>query len=644
MIMYYNGRKTIGVFVTQVYQEFQKTVSMGICTRAREYGYNVAFFTSCLGYGEDQYEIGECSIADLPRYEDLDGIIILPDTMYLKGLEDRIMDNIRKYSKCPVVSVRQRTEGCYNVLIKDDTVLDDIIRHFIVDHGYRRINFLTGPKDNSAAIKRRDAYRRILEQYGIPYEEDRVYYGDFWKIEPYDAVEYWLSKPELPEAIICANDYMAMTVCNALAARGYSVPEDIAVSGCDNITVSEDFSPSITTAGMPIYEMGMEAVDKIHKHNNGIWQETDSYLETVTKIRESCGCKPKESMNAIINSKNRVIREMEEMERSISLNAFMSVELTNIKTIDKLDSRLASYVYMNEGYESFFMCLRMNWDDYINEDDGQPRSSEMVMEVGMREKDWYQKVEFSRPSLLPPCHVSSDPQIYFFNVLHYQEMVFGYTAISFSGNQTYKSSYQGWLINICNALENIRINNKLNQLVYKLEDMYIKDELTDLYNRRALETLGQKYLKQCAEEQIKLMVFTADMDKLKYINDNFGHACGDVAIKAVADALKAAAEDDEICMRIGGDEFVVIGIDYDRDKMDCFINKFEREIERFNREGGYDFKVYVSYGWSIIRPNDNNTIEDCLLVADAKMYQQKYEKEALFLKHRGEFKDFEDDK
>ena len=190
-------------------------------------------------------------------------------------------------------------------------------------------------------------------------------------------------------------------------------------------------------------------------------------------------------------------------------------------------------------------------------------------------------------------------------------------------------------------MENIRIHNELNRLVYKLEDMYIKDELTDLYNRRALEILGQKYLKQCIEKQGKLMVFTADMDKLKFINDNFGHACGDIAIKAIADALIIAAEDDEICMRIGGDEFAVIGLEYDQKKMEDFINRFEAEIDRFNREE-YDFNVFVSYGWSIIKPNESISIEDCLIVADSKMYQQKYEKESLRLKRRSEFRELED--
>ena len=79
--------------------------------------------------------------------------------------------------------------------------------------------------------------------------------------------------------------------------------------------------------------------------------------------------------------------------------------------------------------------------------------------------------------------MDEDPQFFFFNILHHQEKCYGYSAIGFDRFEAYKPSYQGWLINVCNALENIKIHSVLNRLVYKLEDMSIKDELTGLYNR-----------------------------------------------------------------------------------------------------------------------------------------------------------------
>jgi diguanylate cyclase (GGDEF)-like protein len=627
--MFGNGRKTIGVFITQIHQEFQETLSRGISKRAAELGYNVAFFSNFLGHGEFQYEIGERGITFLPRYQELDGIIILPDTMFVQGFDASIREQLAQYASCPVVSVRKRTDPYYNVLIDDSSVLDEIIRHFIVDHGYKRIHFLTGPRNNPASIQRLDSFRRIMKEYRLPVEEEQIYYGDFWKYMGYDAVRYWLSDPrKRPQAIICANDYMATTVCKALSERGICVPEDIAVSGCDNIAITEVYTPSITTAGMPVFEMGVEAVDKIDRHVKQIAQEKDTLLRTVTYWRESCGCKPKGNRETFALRRSRMISELEAKDKAISNNAFMSIELTNVKTIEELDRKLASYTYMNDGFISFYMCLHKDWELFGVEDHtGITQSDEMVMEVGIRNGEWLPRTEYSRPKLLPSCYVGSEPQIFLFNMLHYQEICYGYTAISFYGGEVYQSSYQGWLINVCNALENIRIHNVLKRLVSRLEDMSIKDELTDLYNRRALEQLGKPYLLQCIKRKTKLMVFSADMDKLKFINDNFGHAYGDIAIRTVADALRYAAEDDEICIRVSGDEFVVIGMDYDQEKIEEFTRRFENKLNQVNQDSNRGFQVYVSYGWCIIKPEADTTIEDCLLVSDARMYQLKTRKD-----------------
>lgn len=637
--MFGNHRKTIGVFVAQEHQETQRTLTRGICMRAKELGYNVAFFTSFTEYKESQYEFGESSIADLPWYEAFDGIILMPDIWYREEFLDKVLHNIRKYSKCPVVCVNRYYDEFYNVTIDDSTILDEIIRHMIVEHGLKKINFLTGPADNYTSFQRLDSYKRILTQYNIPVDENRIFFGDFWKVKAREAVKFWLEDPEKwPEAIICANDYMALTVCNALTDRGIAVPDVIAVTGCDNLLVTEDFSPTITTAGMPFFEMGVEAVEKIHKHNEGLPQQKDTIMDAVTKIRESCGCERKQYTNLSTNRRNRIIKEMEVKENEISNNAFMSIGLANVKTIEDLDHKLTVYSQMQEGFTAFFMCLYRQWDSYSNgnlSSHGDP--CDLIMEFGLKNGKQLSKEEFAKPNLLPASAVSSEPQFYLFNILHYQEFFFGYTAIAFHSFEVYKHSYQGWLINLCNTLENIRIHSELNRLLYKLEDISVKDELTGLYNRRALETIGKKYLKQCIEGKTKLMVFTADMDKLKYINDNYGHASGDFAIKAVADALEYAAEDDELCMRIGGDEFVVIGMDYDEKKLEVFLQMFQRKLDSFNNNECSPYKVQVSCGFSITNPHKSLSIEECLLVADSKMYQQKYEKESLRLKHMGDF-------
>ena len=123
------------------------------------------------------------------------------------------------------------------------------------------------------------------------------------------------------------------------------------------------------------------------------------------------------------------------------------------------------------------------------------------------------------------------------------------------------------------------------------------------------------------------MVFTADMDKLKYINDKFGHSYGDVAIKVVAEAMLQASTNDEVCIRLGGDEFMAIGMNYDEEKLSKFIERFVEALNRFNFINDYDFGVNVSYGSHLILPEENTSIESCLSVADLVMYRQKSEKE-----------------
>ncbi len=630
--MFQNGRKTIGVFISLVYDEFQVLLSKGISIRAQELGYNVVFLTNFGGYDVSEYDQGELKIADLPLYEELDGIIMVPDTMAVEGLVEKINGQIRKRSKCPVVSIRTETEGHYNVLVDDDTVLENIIRHFIEVHGFTKLNFLAGPKDHIDSIKRLGSYKRILKEYNIPIEEERIYYGDFWKHEGKTAVDLWLSNPDtVPEAIICANDYMAITVAGALEDRGISVPDMIAVSGFDDISDASELRPSITTATMPVVDMGIEAVNKIDRVNKGHNEEKTSFVKSNTIIRESCGCHYNADKEKRQGSKH-YFSYLEKLKREVVRNCYMSADLTGKTKQEDVFNSIHTYVYENAGFTDFYMCLYSDWQ---NIDDNYERifdpDEEMVMEVGVKNHTHYNRIRYKRRNLIPQQFEEDRPMIFYVTVLHHRNMDFGYVAIAFEKIQTYMTTFQSWMMNVSNALENIRVHSELNRLVYKLEDMYIRDELTGLYNRRGLETIGEKYLKQAVEEQTALMIFTSDMDKLKFINDNYGHIGGDIALKTVADVLVLSADDDKICVRFGGDEFVVVGLLYDEDKAQRFIRRFIGELEKFNESGNQEFKVYVSYGWDLITPNERTTIEECLVTADIKMYQQKNMKKELHL-------------
>lgn len=626
--MFCNKKKSIGVLISQVNEEYQDAVSRGIITKAKELDYNVAFFTNFGGFGQVDYDKGELHITELPSYEELDGIIILPDLMVLNSLKDQYLRNIKSRSHCPVVSIRREINDFYNVLIDDYMVLDEIIRHFIEIHGFTRINFLAGPKGFPDSDKRLATYRKILSEYNLPFEENQIYYGDFWRLTAYEAVNFWFDNDkERPQAIVCANDYMALTVCQALREREIAVPDQIAVTGCDDIEDAAEYSPSLTTARMPSFEMGMEAVEKIHKHIQRIDQEKISYIKTETIYRSSCGCKKHWYHESNERRRNHILVR-DALQNEITRSSFMSADLTGITKLEDVVAKIWNYIYANENLTHFCLCLRKDWDLFDQECEEQNLNDESyVTEVGIKNRINYTKLKCSKKELIPQELAQDKAMVYYFALLHHRGHSFGYVGISFYKIQTYMRTFQSWLINVSNALENIRIHGELNRLVYKLEDMSIRDELTGLYNRRVLDSLGKKYLKQCVDEHAKMMIFTADMDKLKYINDKFGHQSGDIALKEVAAALQNAADDDEICIRLGGDEFMAIGIYYDDQKMTSFINRFLETLNRFNFNTDYEFNIYVSYGYSLIIPEEGATIESYSLGADARMYRQKSDKE-----------------
>ena len=616
-------RKTIGVFLSQVNEDYQDILSRGIITKAKELDYNVAFFTNFGGYGQPSYDIGEFAITQLPYYEGLDGIIIAPDTMVLQNLESAYKENIKNRSHCPVVSVRREMKEFFNVLIDEYTIMDNLIRHMLEVHHFTRINFLAGPKGFPDSEKRLAAYKKILSEHHIQIEEERIYYGDFWKNAGTQAVEYWLKSPlERPQAIICANDYMALTVCDALADNEILVPEDITVTGCDDIEDGAEYTPSLTSIRMPVFEMGMEAVSALCNIFQGREQHKNTYLKAITIYRASCGCK---KVRCRESNKHRQYHSAinENMKKAITRNAYMSTDLTGLTRIEDINEKIWAYVYENSNFTHFCLCLRKEWEKFSKEGFQKLDVGDWTMEIGFKNRVGYSKLRCAREELIPAELTEDKAMVYYFAVLHHLEHNFGYVGISFDAVQTYMLTFQAWLINVSNALENVRVHGELNRLVNRLEETSIRDELTGLYNRRALNSIGRRYLKQCVEAKSRLMVFTADLDKLKYINDKFGHAYGDVALKVVAEAMLQASQNNEVCIRLGGDEFMAIGMDYDENKLDHFISHFEETLNRFNFIKDYDFGVYVSYGSNLIYPTEETSIESCLGAADKLMYRQK---------------------
>ena len=133
-----------------------------------------------------------------------------------------------------------------NVDLSDRVAMEYVIRHIVERHGKRRINFIGGFPGNLQTEERLAAYKKVLTEYGIPIEEERIGYGEFW-IKAKDCTERFMRSEQRPEAIVCANDTMAFFCMDYLKENGYKIPDDVIVTGFDGIKDCEDYDPTLTT-------------------------------------------------------------------------------------------------------------------------------------------------------------------------------------------------------------------------------------------------------------------------------------------------------------------------------------------------------------------------------------------------------------
>ncbi|WP_081979036.1 GGDEF domain-containing protein [Heyndrickxia ginsengihumi] len=151
-----------------------------------------------------------------------------------------------------------------------------------------------------------------------------------------------------------------------------------------------------------------------------------------------------------------------------------------------------------------------------------------------------------------------------------------------------------------------------------------KDFLTSLYNRRFVDNFVPKILKKASSKTKKVSLLVIDVNHFKKLNDTFGHYKGDMALKKIAECLKKNIRSSDIVARWGGDEFLIIAPDMDKISAEAFSKEIERT---FFNEMGEEFKniIDLSIGQATF-PDDAQTFDELLSLADNNMYTVKYRK------------------
>ena len=576
---------------------------------------------------DEKHNAGEYNIARLPDFSEFDGIFLDLATVSQPGLTEEIIERA-KSSGVPNISLLEYIPGLYHSGIDNYAAVTEMVEHLIRNHGCKKLNFIGGPEENKENQLRFKAYKDALYRHGIPFQEERTYHLNFEIETGLQAFSVFQEKDLLPDAFVCANDNIAVGICLAAKEAGFSIPEDFLVTGFDNEDKASYCDPRITTVGFSKADVMYNAVSLLEK----IWQRDTStklmYAPVTHIFQESCGCTP---LNPADRGKYVIDRIVAEARQSDMQNWMMDLDrsLLDCSCYTELAERMQNWLTEHDCGNIY---LFMNPDIFVSEkidvlpeipDDkfctiGYP--DEIALVYPIREDSF--RFSLKDSVFLPQAEAKDSQNIYQFCPLHFREREIGYLILE---NCDYLLEHQflfETLNSLRTAIEALYARLILRKMNKQLSQLYIHDSLTGLYNRMAYEKLALPLFQRCMAENKPVGIMFTDADHLKYINDTFGHDMGNLAISSIASILRQYCPPQSVSMRYGGDEFVSVIPDCNKEEIQELIHTVQQQLHILASNSRVSFPIEASVGY-VIADDPAFSLNEYINLADEEMYSAK---------------------
>lgn len=624
-------KKQIAVMMCAISFDNQRKILEGIMAAAKAKNSDVFVFTNHVSYNEKELnKQGAFKIMELPEFELFDGVILAGNTIQYKAAAETLIDRILK-SGIPAVSIDDEIEGMGYVGISNREAQKRIVEHIIHDHQKKNIAYVTGQLSARSGKERYQAYQDAMTEAGFKVDEALVFCGTYDVESGRNAVHFFVKQCEkMPEAIVCANDNMAIGVLDQLSLYGYRVPEDILVTGFDKDEMAEFHSPAITTVDAEQYSCGYKAVEMLFSDN---WKDKFS-VETKVCIGGSCGCKKDDVHLEWL--RESYVKMMQIVHQAADSVKNMITEFAGLEQEQELMEALKKYVLQSD-MERFYLC-RCNHDNFNIETKNMKDqldisethteyTSKMKVALACEHGRFVTYDEFETGKIIPEgARQETGGNLFVVTPIFYQNYCYGYCVSENSYFPLKSELFFSWVLNIGIGLENIRKWCMLNETVKQLNSMWVYDMLTHAYNRAGFFHYATTLLKTLQEENSLAVLLFVDIDGLKSVNDNLSHHMGDIFIKEIAECIKENQQNDQILMRYGGDEFVLFGRIAGEKELEVLLENIKSSMKKRNMSNQYVFSLGASIGHTMYKATEIRDLNEIIGLADQKMYLEKKNK------------------
>ncbi len=217
------------------------------------------------------------------RDRTIDGMIIIPqfvrDYVFLQTLKEQGMPYIMLNPCAQNQDVNNLTVNNY--------LGGRLVAELFIRRGFSRISLINGPKDHFDAVERKRGFLDVLREKGINLQKQNIRYGDFTRKSGYRMMKEILNS-STPEGVFCANDYMAAGAMQSIYESGLRIPDDVSVTGYDNIDVALAVYPPLTTVDNCVFESGVNLAQGLFRLIEKSKRSVDLPIKPSLILRGSC--------------------------------------------------------------------------------------------------------------------------------------------------------------------------------------------------------------------------------------------------------------------------------------------------------------------------------------------------------------------
>lgn len=622
--------RMIGLIMSSMDSEPMIELYHGISAQANKYHFStqgyVIYPSMTSSVESNREEFFQFQTIDFTKF---DGLIVMLDTISDEQIRLNLLAQI-EHCNIPIITIDCDIKNCIKINTTNYDSVKKMVFHLTDVHGKTKINYISGPDYNDESNLRQTAYKHAMRERRLSCE-GRIYSGTFFVDDGKDALEFF-AKNEVSrdfDAIVCGNDMGAISLVSELKKRGIRVPEDVAVTGFDNISEAGMICPTMTTITKDNRNIGILAVDLLKEIWDGKSVSPKHIVDSTPIFRESCGCglsvhsrqyTADDILSNFAFAKKMDANHRAFIEAGTKCNTFeeylseirLFIEKVNPGQFSLFIHDSFTELFELEHYPAFSMPISdgttirvRNVLLYAN---GQFLPLDSTLRNGLSEKPENNDL-VAGPEQLPAMQFLNSP-------LHLQDTKIGFVVFANSEFPLMPTLYSNWL----NSM-NITISNISGKMM--LTHLYQTDSLTGINNRFGLEYYWKKFTKEAQNSHSSICIIFSDLNGLKKINDIYGHEQGDFTIKLVADAFKSLESPRLKSVRYGGDEFLLLGVGFTLEESEALVDALHAGIFELHKQSHPEYSISVSTG-IYLRPADSEeSLDSCIVHADSAMYQRK---------------------